>query len=195
MALAICIVLFSVLMSTLAMPRSQESSSYNFPFITRSEWGANPPTGVAVLPTPVTHVVIHHSYEPGVCWTTDDCKAAMRSMQNYHQNGQGWADIGYNFAVGGDGGVYEGRGWQTVGAHAVGYNMLSIGICLIGNWVSALPPQVQLENTRRLIAAGVERGFISPNYRLIGHRQATATECPGDALFREISTWNNFSTA
>lgn len=47
-----------------------------------------------------------------------------------------WSDIGYNFVVGEDGNVYEGRGWDKIGAHAPSYNSKSIGICMIGNFVS-----------------------------------------------------------
>lgn len=43
----------------------------------------------------------------------------------------------FSFAVGGDGKIYEGRGWKVVGAHAPGYNFNSVGICLIGDWRSA----------------------------------------------------------
>ena len=39
----------------------------------------------------------------------------------------GWDDIGYNFLVGEDGNVYEGRGWDTVGAHAAPHNTNSVG--------------------------------------------------------------------
>lgn len=39
-----------------------------------------------------------------------------------------WADIGYNFLVGEDGNVYEGRGWTQVGAQTLNYNSKSIGI-------------------------------------------------------------------
>ena len=39
----------------------------------------------------------------------------------------GWSDIGYSFLVGGDGKVYEGRGWNHVGAHTSGYNSEGIG--------------------------------------------------------------------
>lgn len=55
--------------------------------------------------------------------------------QNYHMNQKKWNDIGYNFLVGEDGNVYEGRGWGQHGAHSVSYNSKSIGICLIGNFV------------------------------------------------------------
>lgn len=44
-----------------------------------------------------------------------------------------------------------------------------------------------------LIAAGVELGYIKPDYKLVGHRQVRATECPGDALFNDIKTWNHYS--
>lgn len=40
-----------------------------------------------------------------------------------------------SFAVGGDGAAYVGRGWNAVGAHAIGYNFNSIGIVLIGSWI------------------------------------------------------------
>lgn len=44
----------------------------------------------------------------------------------------GWDDIGYNFIVGEDGNVYEGRGWDIVGAHAGvnTYNQQSLGIII-----------------------------------------------------------------
>lgn len=47
-----------------------------------------------------------------------------------------WNDIGYNFLIGGDGNVYEGRGWGKHGAHSSPYNSKSIGICIIGNFTS-----------------------------------------------------------
>jgi hypothetical protein len=36
--------------------------------------------------------------------------------------------------VGGDGNVYEGRGWHKVGAHTYGFNKRSVGIALIGEF-------------------------------------------------------------
>lgn len=38
-----------------------------------------------------------------------------------------------SFAVGVDA-VYEGRGWEVVGAHAKGYNDHSLGIAFIGDY-------------------------------------------------------------
>jgi N-acetylmuramoyl-L-alanine amidase len=36
--------------------------------------------------------------------------------------------------VGGDGNVYEGRGWHQVGAHTYGFNRKGVGIALIGEF-------------------------------------------------------------
>jgi N-acetylmuramoyl-L-alanine amidase len=52
-------------------------------------------------------------------------------------NNKRWGDIGYNFVVGEDGNIYEGRGWNVMGAHAPAYNAQSIGICIIGDFTGA----------------------------------------------------------
>lgn len=44
--------------------------------------------------------------------------------------------IYFSFLVGGDGTVYEGRGWGIVGAHAKENNHDSVGIALLGNFNS-----------------------------------------------------------
>ncbi|XP_014363095.2 peptidoglycan-recognition protein LB isoform X1 [Papilio machaon] len=191
-----CFILLALVVSGQCFPKPYDenvSYAYDFPYMSRSDWGARPPVNTVSLSLPVRYVIIHHSYIPGPCSTTNQCINAMRSMQNSHQLHQGWDDIGYNFAVGGDGVVYEGRGWYNVGAHAIGYNFDSIGIVLIGDFVSRLPPEIQLNAAKRLIEKGVELGHISRDYYLLGHRQVTATECPGNALFREITTWDRFA--
>ncbi|KAJ6636565.1 Peptidoglycan-recognition protein LB, partial [Pseudolycoriella hygida] len=162
--------------------------------VTRSEWGGKPPKLVEHLNGSAPYVIIHHSFIPPQCNNTDECKRAMQSMQNFHQNDRGWNDIGYNFAIGGDGQIYEGRGFNVVGAHAPVYNFKSVGICFIGDWREHLPPAHMIENAHRLIAFGASTGKIQQNYTLLGHRQVRNTECPGDRLFKEISTWKNFES-
>ncbi|XP_050668448.1 peptidoglycan-recognition protein LB-like isoform X2 [Leptidea sinapis] len=166
----------------------------DFAFVNRSGWNAEEPKQSLPLTTPVPYVVIHHSYLPPACSTREQCSRAMTQMQRMHVDTRGWWDIGYNFAVGGDGTVYEGRGWQILGAHALNFNNVSIGICLIGDWTNELPPVQQLKAAQSLISAGVDRGYIKLDYKLVGHRQVRDTKCPGDTLFREISQWKHFSS-
>ncbi|XP_052799959.1 MAM and LDL-receptor class A domain-containing protein 1-like [Mya arenaria] len=105
-----------------------------------------------------------------------------------------WADIGYSFLIGGDGNVYEGRGWKFVGAHTYGYNRVSSAAAFIGNFTSLLPNAKAIKAVDILIECGVHRGKIKPSYTLLGHRDAkkSDTKCPGDALYREIQTWTNY---
>ena len=106
--------------------------------VKRDEWGAKLPKLIEKFNGSSPYVIIHHSYIPSACFTDADCQLAMKSMQNFHQNNRGWNDIGYSFAIGGNGKIYHGRGFNVVGAHAPGYNQRSVGICVIGDWRSKL---------------------------------------------------------
>nr|BAF03521.1 peptidoglycan recognition protein C [Samia ricini] len=183
------VLLLSVSVS--GFPAVIKNTNETFPFCSRECWGAKPPTDTRFLNTPVPYVIIHHTAIPTACYTTDQCIQDMQSMQNFH-NSINWGDIGYNFCVGSDGLAYEGRGWKVVGIHAGNANSQSVGICLIGDWRDDLPPEKQLSTTKSLIAQGVQLGVISSEYKLIGHNQAMATECPGAALFTYLSTWKHF---
>jgi len=53
--------------------------------------------------------------------------------------------------------VYEGRGWDSVGAHVYGHNSGSIGIAFIGNFSNRLPNSAALNAARQLISCGVSK--------------------------------------
>ncbi|KAI8442186.1 hypothetical protein MSG28_005786 [Choristoneura fumiferana] len=57
----------------------------------------------------------------------------------------------------------------------------------------SVPPAEQLKTVKALIAAGVELGYIKPDYKLVGHRQVRETECPGQAFFDVVKTWDHWS--
>lgn len=40
----------------------------------------------------------------------------------------------YNFMIGEDGNVYEGRGWSMVGGYMLYWNIVSLGIVVMGNF-------------------------------------------------------------
>ncbi|KAF4525889.1 hypothetical protein B566_EDAN015174 [Ephemera danica] len=159
--------------------------------VSRAEWGARPPTATSPMSNPVPYVVIHHS-EGASCTTQTSCESVVRGIQDYHMDSNGWNDIGYSFLVGEDGNAYEGRGWSNVGAHAPGYNSNSIGICFLGSFMTRVPNNAALNAGKQLIQCGVSNGYIRSAYSLYGHRQVTATDCPGDALYAEIQTWTNY---
>lgn len=163
--------------------------------ISRREWGARHSKEPldSLAENPPLYVIIHHSTGAS-CYDERTCKSRVKSFQNYHMDNNHWDDIGYNFLVGEDGNVYEGRGWGKCGAHAPRYNSKSIGICVIGTFVSTLPNDAALDAIKDLIVWGAANGYITNNYKLLGHRQVRATQCPGDALYNEIKTWNHWSS-
>ncbi|XP_043283155.1 peptidoglycan-recognition protein SC2-like [Venturia canescens] len=82
-----------------------------------------------------------------------------------------YIDIRYNFCIGGDGNVYEARGWDAAGAHTEGWNHKSIGICIIGKFKSHPPRQTAINALKNLIAQGISLKKISPSYEMYTYNQ------------------------
>ncbi|XP_019877658.1 peptidoglycan-recognition protein 2 [Aethina tumida] len=161
--------------------------------VSRSEWGARRAKGTTSLKiNPAPYAIIHHADTPP-CTSESQCKSRVKNVQDYHQNTRKWDDIGYNFLIGGDGKVYEGRGWGLSGAHAPNYNSKSIGICFIGKFDSVSPSEAQLQAARDLLSCGVDSGKLSPSYKLLGHKQVRQTSCPGNSLYAIIKQWPNWA--
>ncbi|XP_030400216.1 LOW QUALITY PROTEIN: peptidoglycan recognition protein 3-like [Gopherus evgoodei] len=159
--------------------------------ITRSQWGARAPRDRVQLSTPVPYVIIHHTAGSS-CISQASCSQLVRGIQNYHMDSKGWADIGYNFLIGEDSRVYEGRGWSTMGAHAKNWNHKSLGFSFLGTFSSRVPSAAALNIAQDLIQCAVNRGSLSSSYTLKGHRNVNPTECPGNALYRDITQWPRF---
>jgi len=179
--------------------------------ITRAEWCggyADCPTP-AYTPTPIepTHVVIHHGASPD---TYTDGYAIVRSYWNYHVYSNGWDDIGYNFLIDKDGNIFQGRANPSIytqdvkGSHAGSLNSKSIGICFLGNTDVTNATDIQLSALNELLAwwfnwhefdptskesitnqAGTSTLFLP---RVIGHRDAKSTSCPGENVYNLLPT-------
>ncbi|KAJ8955322.1 hypothetical protein NQ318_003415 [Aromia moschata] len=162
--------------------------------ISRSSWGAKSPRSkLSLRVNPPPWVVVHHSDTPS-CTSRSACESRVKNIQSYHMDNRQWADIGYNFLIGGDGNIYEGRGWGVYGAHVPKYNSKSIGICLIGNFQASSPPSNQMEALKQLIECGEETGKLASNYHVIGHRQGGSTTCPGNSLYNKITTFSRWES-
>ncbi|ESO90942.1 hypothetical protein LOTGIDRAFT_233462 [Lottia gigantea] len=160
--------------------------------VSRASWGARASRSNSYLPSQPVHWVFIHHGESSACHSQSQCAGIVRSYQNYHMDSHGWSDIGYSFLVGEDGNAYEGRGWDRIGAHTVGYNSKAVAICLIGSFDSVVPNAAALNTVKRLIQCGIDKGKISKDYVLRGHRDVNQTSCPGDALYKLIRTWPHY---
>jgi N-acetylmuramoyl-L-alanine amidase len=117
---------------------------------------------------------------------TDDCPKAIRELHTsppfedfvwgeYVTHGRGWSDIGYHYIITSDGNLHLGRPIERGGAHAVGYNAYSIGICLTGNKIFTEKQFITLAKLARNLMAEFDLNLNN----IIGHNQVSKEKtCP-----------------
>ncbi|XP_003406514.2 peptidoglycan recognition protein 1 [Loxodonta africana] len=189
-----CAMLTCALLALLALgaARAQERASCSS-IVPRKEWKAMASQCRERLNLPVRYVIVAHT-EGSTCASPALCEQQARNVQYYHMREKGWCDVGYNFLIGEDGLVYEGRGWNTKGAHSgPTWNSKSIAISFMGNYMERVPPARALRAAQNLLACGVARGALSPRYEVKGHRDVISTTSPGDQLYNIIQTWPHYS--
>ncbi|XP_024299380.2 peptidoglycan recognition protein [Oncorhynchus tshawytscha] len=107
-------------------------------------------------------------------------------IQRMHMQDRNFDDIGYNFLIGGDCTVYEGRGWGVVGTHTKGNNHNSLAIAFMGNFNNESPSPAAKSSVKQLLQCGVSQGHFHPVFILLGHRDLRDTECPGERLYAAL---------
>jgi hypothetical protein len=100
----------------------------------------------------------------------------------------GLSDYAFNFAIGGDGLVFEGRGWDKLGAHMKTFNAISVGIAAIGDFSVIEPSQGMLDSLLRFFDDGEALGKLTSDYRVNG-RQDFEASGPGDAFMKHVREW------
>ncbi len=94
---------------------------------------------------------------------------------------RGFKTIGYHYLIGPDGRVEKGRSESEIGAHCLGQNAHSIGVCYVGGLDAGdgsprdTRTAAQREALRRLVGELRER---YPRATVHGHREFAAKACP-----------------
>lgn len=141
--------------------------------ITRDQWDARAPRSVTqISEMERRYFVVHHSGGPA--------SQSVRAIQDWCMDGRGFSDIDYNFLIRSTTGeIYRGRGWNVVGAHAIGYNRNGLGVCVIGD------NHLLCDQAKRALRwlrdeANRRAGRL---LHLRGHGELTgSTDCPGSIL-------------
>nr|XP_029722034.1 peptidoglycan-recognition protein LE-like isoform X6 [Aedes albopictus] len=161
--------------------------------VTRNEWLAQPPKeNLTRLKLPVNRVIIAHTATEN-CQTQSSCVYRMRFLQEQHIGILNLGDIGYNFAIGGDGNLYEGRGWLKAGAFLPGQNSKSEGIAFIGHYNREQPTEEQMDLLDALLENGTRSGYLTEDFKLYGERQWHKTDSPGHLLYDRLKKHKHWS--
>src|SRR5262245_26911089 len=182
------------------------------PLLTRLAWGANESIRRAApqYAPSVRFAVVHHTAGTN-SYSRSQSAAIVRGIEIYHVKGNGWNDIGYNFLVDRYGQVFEGRYGgverNVIGAHALGFNVESVGVSLLGNYNSVSITSVQRAALVKLLAWRLDVAHVdpastvaatssgNPKYKagkqvilraISAHRDTYPTECPGSAAYAQI---------
>lgn len=114
----------------------------------------------------VEYIIIHCAATPS------DMDIGAEEIRRWHLK-RGWFDIGYHYVVRRDGTVEKGRPDTRPGAHARGYNHLSLGICMVGGVADdGKTPENNFTEDQfanlRMLVRGLAMRY--PDAQIIGHR-------------------------
>lgn len=190
--------------------------------ISRAQWGADESlrfNGSIEKGTrtfyPTQKLIVHHTVTAN---GDPDPAATIRAIYYDHVVNRGFVDIAYNFLLDAQGNLYKGRysgpqntmaqdtvtgenalGHGVTGAHTGGYNSGTMGVAILGNYVSTPIPEAPRRTLVQHLAWEAERHGLPPlatsTYtnpesgakklapNISGHRDWTATQCPGEMLY------------
>lgn len=174
----------------------------------RSTWADDSrPTRSTPPDETVEFLLVHHTAGP----SQGDPIQLIRQVYDFHTGPEkGWPDVAYNFFVEPGGRVFEARAGslqRAVEASATGGNQgFSQLVCLLGDFTSRNPTDAQLRSLNQTLAwladrygldtsPGATATFTSRGSNrwsegtqvtadiISGHREMSATACPGDTFF------------
>lgn len=153
----------------------------------RATWGARSPKSVSVISS-ARGVKGHYTGGAVPTNTLSDhakCRAMIRSFQNQHMDGNGWADLAYSMWVC-DHTAGMGRGADVLtAANGPGLNSGHYSILfLVGNSGVTHPT----DNMKRHFheARDYLRTHGGAGAEIKGHRDGYSTDCPGDPIYAWI---------
>lgn len=125
-------------------------------------------------------IIVHHSGGTDANPLADTSHHTAKIMEEHHLS-LGWNGLGYNYVIHKDGTVWKGRPEHVTGAHTVGYNQKSIGICLAGNFDATMPTKEQETALKTLLLDISTRYSIKPE-NIVPHRKFAVKTCYGKNL-------------
>ena len=128
----------------------------------------------------IREIIVHYSATPqGENFTVEQ----IRQMHL----ARGFSDIGYHWYIDHDGNLFKGRDENLAGAHTIGHNSISIGICYCGgcpsrsvkNWKNIGMDTRSEKQKSALLNLLKDLKKRYPNATIHGHNEFANKPCPG----------------
>ncbi len=130
----------------------------------------------------IDKIIIH-------CAATPEAKDfTVKDIDRWHRE-RGFSMIGYHYVIYRDGSVHEGRPLAMQGAHTIGQNTTSIGICYIGGVEKdgRTPKDTRTFAQKEALAKLVERlQIVYPEVTVHGHNEFANKACPSFDVKKEF---------
>ncbi|GAB6122260.1 N-acetylmuramoyl-L-alanine amidase [Dysgonomonas termitidis] len=121
----------------------------------------------------IDKIILHCSAtKEGQHFTVED-------IDRWHRD-RGFAKIGYHHVIYLDGTVHNGRDESLIGAHCLGHNATSIGVCYIGGLDAKGNPKDTRTEAQAVALAGLvdDLKVRFPLAKVHGHNEFAAKACP-----------------
>ena len=128
------------------------------------------------------YIIIHHSA------TADGTLSDWEAIRKYHMQVKGFQDVAYNWGIDRIQGkpiIQRGRPEAEVGAHALGFNAQSVGICIVGTY-DVMPLEDDKRELLYWLIRDIRGRYSIPTAHIIGHRETyplrgvpVEKSCPG----------------
>lgn len=149
--------------------------------VSRAEWGARNGRPLHFVPDDEWNgIEVHHTATPTA--VDADLGNAVRQVQNFHLDNQGWRDIFYGYLVHPDGRIVHGRGRHL----STSANNTHLTVCFLGNFETQQPTAAAINSFRRFRQAFLR---LAPQATsLTYHGQRAATACCGANLIAHYAS-------
>ncbi len=131
-------------------------------------------------------IVVHHSggtdlnpLQDSSNYTVDQCNIDHKARFNF-KSSLGWW-VGYQYFIDKEGKATQCRADKEEGAHTIGKNNSSIGICLAGNFDATMPTARQIEALKTLLIEK-SKEYNIPKENIVPHRTFAKKTCYGNKL-------------
>jgi N-acetylmuramoyl-L-alanine amidase len=122
----------------------------------------------------INEIIVHCTATP------EGRKVTVAEVDKWHRQ-RGFDGIGYHFLIGLSGDIWKGRNIEKIGAHCLGHNANSIGVCYVGGVSN---DGKTIKDTRTIPQRNALKSLLKdlktmyPEATIHGHREYANKACP-----------------